>query len=90
MKEGLFMAGECGYRCINEERIRTLEQNHSETKVYVKEIKEDLTEIKADIKKRNESDNKAWSPIMLELIKALTTAITVIGAIVGALKFTGK
>jgi hypothetical protein len=84
------MTGECGYRCISEERIRTLEQNHAETKVYVKEIKEDLTEIKADIKKRNENESKAWSPVILELIKALTTAITVIGAIVGALKFTGK
>lgn len=82
------MTGECGYRCINEERIRTLEQNHSETKVYVKEIKEDLTEIKADLKRG--SNDRTWSPIMLELIKALTTAITVIGAIVGALKFTGK
>lgn len=84
------MPGECGYRCINEERIRTLEQNHTETKVYVKEIKEDLTEIKTDIKKRNEGETKTWSPIVLELIKALTTAITVIGAIVGALKFSGK
>lgn len=84
------MTGECGYRCINEERIRTLEQNHTETKVYVKEIKEDLTEIKTDIKKRNEAEIKTWSPIVLELIKALTTAITVIGAIVGALKFAGK
>ncbi len=84
------MTGECGYRCINEERIRTLEQNHTETKVYVKEIKEDLTEIKTDIKKRNEAEIKTWSPIVLELIKALTTAITVIGAIVGALKFSGK
>ncbi len=79
------MAGECGYRCLNEERIRTLEQNHSETKVYVKEIKEDLTEIKADLKKGN-GDSRTWSPIVLELIKALTTALTVIGAIVGALK----
>ncbi len=84
------MTGECGYRCLNEERIRTLEQNHTETKVYVKEIKEDLTEIKTDIKKRNDAETKTWSPIVLELVKALTTAITVIGAIVGALKFSGK
>ncbi len=83
------MTGECGYRCINEERIRALEQSHSETKVYVKEIKEDLTEIKADLKKGN-GDSRTWSPIVLELIKALTTAITVIGAIVWALKITGK
>lgn len=84
------MTGECGHHCINEERIRTLEQNHTETKVYIKEIKEDLTEIKSDIKKRTEADNRSWSPIVLELIKAITMAITVIGAIAGVLKFSGK
>lgn len=84
------MAQECGFRCINEERMRTMEQSQAETRIYVKEIKEDLTEIKSDIKKGSQGDNKTWSPIVLELIKALTTAITVIGAIVGALKFAGK
>lgn len=81
---------ECGYRCVNEERIRATENNQSETRVYVKNINDDISEIKSDLKNRNGSESKTWSPIVLELIKALTTAITVIGAVVGAIKFAGK
>lgn len=84
------MSGECGYRCINEDRIRATENNQSETRVYVKNNNDDIAEIKTDLKNRNATDSKTWSPIVLELIKALTTAITVIGAVVGALKFAGK
>lgn len=85
------MSNECGYRCVNEERIRTLEQSHTETKIYVKEIREDVQEIKADIKKSVGPENiSVWQPIVVKLIEVLGTSIAVIGAIVGTLKVIGK
>lgn len=89
------MSTACEYRCVNEERIRILEQGQTETKVYVKDIKEDLQEIKSELKKggtppKEESAAKTWQPIILELIKTLSTAITILGTIVGAAKLLGK
>lgn len=84
------MSNECGYRCVNEERIRTLEQSHTETRIYVKEIREDVQEIKADVKKSVPENISVWQPIVVKLIEVLGTSIAVIGAIAGALKIMGK
>ena len=78
----------CGYKCIQEERIRQLESNQAETRVYVKEIKEDIKEIKSELK--SNPTNKEWSPIVMELIKLVTVCVTILGAIIGAAKMLGK
>lgn len=85
------------HKCIQEQRIRDLETGMTETRVYVKMIKEDITEIKQSVKEirsppedNNESGSKAWQPIVIELIKLASLCIIVLGAIVGAVKLLGK
>lgn len=85
------------HKCIQERRIRDLETGMAETRVYVKMIKEDITEIKDSIKeirgspeKQNETTMKAWQTVMIELIKLAGLCITILGAIVGAIKLMGK
>lgn len=85
------------HRCIQEQRIRNLETGMAETRVYVKMIKEDITEIKDNIKeintspqKQNESNMKVWQSVMIELIKLAGLCIMILGAIVGAVKLLGK
>jgi hypothetical protein len=82
------------HKCIQEERIRALEEDKAETKVYVKLIREDIQEMKNDLKKLpiqgDSSAAKAWSPIVTELIKLVGLAITILGVIVGAVKILGK
>lgn len=85
------------HKCIQENRIRELETGQTETRIYVKQIKEDIHEIKSSIKeirgspeKQNETNIRAWQPIVIELIKLAGLCVTILGAIVGAIKILGK
>ena len=85
------------HKCIQEQRIRGLETGMAETRVYVKMIKEDITEIKQAVKEikdspeqRNDTNTKAWQSIMIELIKLAGLCVVILGAIVGAVKLLGK
>lgn len=85
MQEG----NEC--KCTMEERVRALEMGQTETRVYVKEIREDIQDIKTTIKNQAPPEqSKQWSVIVLELIKLATTCVVILGAIVGAVKILGK
>ena len=78
-------------RCTQEERIRSLETGQAETKVYVKQILDDIQEIKNALKELNtKPDNKLWQPIIIELIKLSALCVTILGAVVGAVKILGK
>jgi len=89
------------HRCIQDERIRNLETGQAEMRVYVRDIREDIQEIKSSLKENRQlpvssgSGNisesaKMWQPIVIELIKLLGLSITILGAIVGAVKILGK
>ncbi|NLH00501.1 hypothetical protein [Clostridium thermosuccinogenes] len=83
--------GEGEHRCIMEERVRALETGQAETRIYVKEIREDIQEIKTDIKKAAQQNNESsWQPIVVKLIEVLGTAFTVLASIFGAVKLMGK
>ncbi len=83
--------------CMVEGRIRQLETAQAETGVYVKQIREDIYEIKSSLKElrvpvcaKPVEESKVWQPVILELIKLAGTCITILGAIVGAVKILGK
>ncbi len=84
------------HRCIQEERIRNLETGQAEMKVYVRDIREDIQEIKSTFKEfrplvpSENADSRLWQPVVVELIKLVTLCITILGAIVGAVKILGK
>lgn len=86
------------HTCIMRDRIGALETGQAETRVYVKQIKEDIQEIKDDLKKiphqqfqqPKETHGKEWVPVVLELIKLITICVTILGAIVGAAKILEK
>ena len=76
------------HKCIMEDRVRALEIGQAETRVYVKEIREDIHEIKTDIKKaapqpKAEEPTKSWQPVVLKLVDVLGTAFAILAAIVG-------
>lgn len=85
------------HKCIQEQRLRDLETGMAETRVYVRMIKEGITEIKESVKeirdspeKENISNTKVWQSIMIELIKLAGLCILILGVIVGAVKIIGK
>lgn len=85
------------HKCIQEQRISDLETGMEETRVYIKMIKEDITDIKQSVKEikallepQNDVNIKAWQPIMIELIKLTDISVKILGAIVGAVKLLGK
>ncbi|MCX7749152.1 MAG: hypothetical protein N2645_20005 [Clostridia bacterium] len=87
------------HKCIQDERIRNLETGQAEMRVYVRDIREDIQEIKTSLKDyrpppqsngNGSESSKVWQPIMIELIKLLGLCITILGAIVGAIKILGK
>jgi hypothetical protein len=85
------------HKCVQEQRIRDLEMGMAETRVYVKMIKEDITDIKQSVKEikslpepQNDTNRKAWQSIMIELIKLAGLSIIILVAIVGAVKLLGK
>lgn len=79
------------HKCVMEERVRSLEMGQTETRIYVKEIREDIQEIKTSLKNQAPPEQaKQWSPIVMELIKLVGTCVVILGAIVGAVKILGK
>lgn len=84
------------HKCIMEDRIRALETGQAETRVYIREIREDLMEIKADVKKSvhmqppKEDTSKNWQPVVLKLIEVLLQAFFILAAVFGATKVIGK
>lgn len=85
------------HRCVQEQRIRDLETGMAETRVYIKMIKEDVTDIKQSIndiraspEKQIEKNSVVWQNIIIELIKLAGLCITIIGAMVGVIKIIGK
>lgn len=64
-----------------EERLRDVEQKQAGTVVYIKEIKEDLQEIKAELKKINSCDIKSsfW---FSDSGKFLIRTLCIIGTII--------
>lgn len=86
------------HKCIQDERIRNLETGQAEMRVYVRDIREDIQEIKTSIKEYRPpqpvNDNggestRTLQPVIIELIKLLGLSITILGAIVGAIKILG-
>jgi uncharacterized coiled-coil protein SlyX len=85
------------HRCVQEQRIRDLETGMAETRVYIKMIKEDVTDIKQSIndiraspEKQEAKNSIVWQNIIIELIKLAGLCITIIGAMVGVIKIIGK
>jgi hypothetical protein len=72
-----------------EERIRNLELGQAETRIYVKEIRENIYDIKQKLD-TSQTPSKTWQPIMLELIKLIGLAIVILGAAAGVTKILGK
>lgn len=83
--------------------LQELEAGQTETRVYMKLVREDIAEIKAQIKDwsknfntfpvdKDGSQTKSadWQPVMIELIKLIGLAITIIGIEYGALRWFGK
>jgi len=84
------------HQCHNEDRIRSLENDRTESKVYIKQINEILQEIKSDVRglktapsSMSEKDNFKQMVVM-ELLKLITMLITVLGALFGVVKFLEK
>lgn len=97
------MNQDSSHQCIQEQRLRELETGQTETRVYMKLVREDMAEIKAQIKdwSRNfnpitmekaglQTKSNEWQPVMMELIKLAGLAITIAGIVYGALKWIGK
>jgi len=84
--------------CHNEGRIRSLENDRTESKVYIKQINENLQEIKSDVRGlkqapstlSNNKDTNFKQTIIMELIKLITMLITILGAIFGITKILGE
>jgi hypothetical protein len=79
---------ECQFECRQEERIRALEGDNRETKIYFKFITEQLAEIKQKLSALPSPEEKkqTWQPIVAELIKIIGTAILILGGIAGVTK----
>ena len=85
------------HKCHNEERIRSLENDRTESKVYIKQINENLQEIKSDVRGLKkpvltaQEDKDAFKQtVVMELIRLVTMLIAILGALFGAVKFLEK
>lgn len=86
------------HKCTQEERIRSLETGQTETRVYVKQIREDIQEIKSTLRDmqpvqagRTQSEQgKLWVTVVTELIKLTALCVGILGAIVGAIRLLGR
>jgi hypothetical protein len=85
-----------------EKRIRQLEDNNLQIMIYHKQAREDIGEIKMELRdfmKKllapsnlpyvQETDADKWQPVTLALIKFATTALIVAGVVFGAGKILG-
>jgi len=70
---------------IHSSDIVELKQNQAETRIYVKQIFERIDDLKVLFKSGNSDNNKIWSKIVIELIKA----ISIVGGIIAAIKIIG-
>jgi hypothetical protein len=79
--------------CIQEERLRKLENNQvagqTEAKLYFEFISRDIAEIKEQLKSKKPDDNKLWAKVTMEALKLVGSALTIIAAIFAALKLAG-
>ena len=86
---------EIDHKCIQEERIRALETGTAETRVYVKLIREDLSEIKDSLKEirgspqQEQQAQKGWQVVVLELLKLLGICLAIFASMFGAIKLFG-
>ena len=87
------------HECIIEDRVRSVETQQAEMRVYIRDIREDIQEIKSSIKEfrpvancpRNADEpSKLWPLVVAELIKLVGLCITILGSIIGALKILGR
>lgn len=85
------------HKCIQEERVRNLETGQAEMRIYIRDIREDIQEIKTSVKEfrptiisSNIETSKLWSPIVVEMIKLVALCVTILGSIVGAVKILGR
>lgn len=69
----------------------------AENKVYVKQIFEQLSDLKILIKsnrtkdeRQSEQVNKTWQPVVLKLIEVIGTVITLLAGIIGYAKIIGR
>lgn len=76
----------------HEVRIRELEQDRAETKIYMKVALDKINEVnlKLDNMHPPPGESNQWSTVVAELIKLVTTCVMILGAIVGAVKILGK
>jgi len=77
--------------CIQEARIRALETEQAKTEVYYKNTQGDIEEIKEILKQLQQQqqkprDSALWQPIIVEVVKLITTVVLILGALAGAEK----
>lgn len=75
------------HQCIQEGRIQALEREQAKTEVYYKNIQKDIEEIKQTLKELQQQPRNSasmWQPIVLEVIKLISTMAIILGAIAGA------
>lgn len=85
------------HKCHNEERIRSLENDRTESKVYIKQIYENIQEIKSEVRglkkapySVQEGKDNFKQAIITELIKLITMLITILGTLFGVVKFLDR
>jgi len=80
------------HECKNEDRIRSLETDRTESRVYIKQINEHLHEIRRDIRGLKEAPSSCSNreefkhKLIMELVKIITTLILMLGAVFGIIK----
>lgn len=80
------------HQCIQEARIQALEKEQVKTEVYYKNIQSDIEEIKESLKQLQQKPKESalWQPIVVEIVKLITTVILVLGALAGAEKLIAR
>lgn len=77
------------HQCYQEARIRALETEQAKTEVYYKNTQQDIEEIKEILKQLQQqkpSNAALWQPIIVEVVKLMTTMVLILGALAGAEK----
>lgn len=79
--------------CIQEVRIRALETEHAKTEVYYENTQKDIEEIKEILKQLQQqrpNGSALWQPIIVEVVKLITTVVLILGALAGAEKIISR
>lgn len=77
------------HQCYQEARIRALETEQAKTEVYYKNTQQDIEEIKEILKQLQQqkpSNAALWQPIIVEVVKLMTTMVLILGTLAGAEK----